>query len=62
MFMAMADSTVTSLQGAFSTGLGNIQTDVMGYLAVSVPVALVIVGAIFGIKKAVSFFKGLANK
>lgn len=51
-----------SLTTAFSTALTQIQTDVLGYIAVAVPVALVIVGAIFGIKKAVSFFKALANK
>lgn len=51
-----------SLTTAFSTGLTQIQTDVLGYIAIAVPVALVIVGAFFGIKKAVSFFKALASK
>jgi hypothetical protein len=59
MFIAAADTT---LQTAFSTALGTIQTDVLGYVAVAVPVGLAIVGAIFGIKKAISFFKSLANK
>lgn len=49
------------LQTAFTTALGTIQTDVFAYIASAVPVGLAIVGAIFGIKKAVSFFKSLAN-
>lgn len=60
VILAMADES--GLQTSFSTALGSIQSDVLGYIAVAVPVALVIVGAIFGIKKAISFFKSLANK
>jgi len=51
----------TSLQTAFTTALGNIQTDVMGYIAIALPVSLVIVGAFFGIKKAIAFFKSTAK-
>ena len=55
-------STAPDLSGAFSTGLTGIQTQVFTYIGIAVPVAIVIVGAIFGIKKAISFFKSLANK
>lgn len=55
-------SSAVTAADAFSTGLGNIKTDVMGYIVIAIPVAIGIVGAIFGIKKAISFFKSLANK
>ncbi len=51
----------SALQTAFTTALGTIQTDVMGYIAIALPVSLVIVGAFFGIKKAISFFKSTAK-
>lgn len=51
----------SALQTAFTTALNNIQTDVMGYIAIALPVSLVIVGAFFGIKKAISFFKSTAK-
>lgn len=52
----------TGLQTAFTTALDSIKGDVMGYIAIALPVGLAIVGAIFGVKKAVAFFKGMANK
>lgn len=57
------DTTETSsMQDAFKTSVGSIQSDLMGYVMIAVPVALAILGAIFGIKKAIGFFKSLANK
>lgn len=52
----------SAMQTAFTTALGSIQSDVMGYIAIALPVALALVGAFFGIKKAVAFFKNLSNK
>ena len=52
---------VSSLQTVFTTALALIQSDVMGYIASALPVSRVIVGAFFGIKKAISFFKSTAK-
>ena len=52
---------VSTLQTVFTTALALIQSDVMGYIAIALPVSLVIVGAFFGIKKAISFFKSTAK-
>lgn len=57
----MYTAEASALQTAFTTALGTIQTDVMGYIAIALPVSLVIVGAFFGIKKAISFFKSTAK-
>lgn len=57
-----AETETSSMQDAFKTSVGSIQSDLMGYVMIAVPVALAILGAIFGIKKAIGFFKSLANK
>jgi hypothetical protein len=46
---------------ALTTGFTGISTDAMGIIAVIVPIAIGIAGAIFVIKKALSWFKGLAK-
>lgn len=40
-------SSAATATDAFSTGLGNIKSDVMGYIVIAIPVAIGIVGAIF---------------
>ena len=47
----------TTLQTSFTT----MKNDVLGYIAIILPLALVVAGAFFGIKKAVSFFKSTAK-
>lgn len=59
---AVDTAETSSMQDAFKTSVGSIQSDLMGYVMIAVPVALAILGAIFGIKKAIGFFKSLANK
>lgn len=59
---ATDDTTSSSMQQQFSTAIGGIQSDLMGYIMLVVPVALAILGAVFGIKKAIAFFKSMANK
>lgn len=56
------DDTTSSVKDQFSTAISGIQSDLMGYILLVVPVALGILGAIFGIKKAIAFFKSMANK
>lgn len=62
VFAADADSTTSNVKDQFSTAVSGIQSDLMGYILIVVPVALGILGAIFGIKKAIAFFKSMANK
>ncbi len=57
-----ADSTTSNVKDQFSTAVSGIQSDLMGYILIVVPIALGILGAIFGIKKAIAFFKSMANK
>ncbi len=57
-----AGSTTSNVKDQFSTAVSGIQSDLMGYILIVVPIALGILGAIFGIKKAISFFKTMANK
>lgn len=46
----------------FSTAVNGAQTQVMTYIGIALGAALAIIIAIFAIKKAVSFFKSMANK
>ena len=57
-----ADETTSNVKDQFSTAVSGIQSNLMGYILIVVPIALGILGAIFGIKKASSFFKSMANK
>ena len=59
--LALEVASSPDLTGAFQTGLSNIQSDVMGYVAIAVPVVLVIVGTFFAIKKAIGFFRSAAK-
>ena len=46
---------------AFQTGLGTISTDALSVIATIVPIALGIAGAIFVVRKGMSWFKSLAK-
>lgn len=52
-----APDIATTLQTSFTT----MKNDVLGYVAIILPIALVVAGAFFGIKKAVAFFKSTAK-
>lgn len=62
LFTPLAAEGESAITTAFSTAISTIQSDVISYLLIALPAALVIVGAFFGIKKGVGFFKSLANK
>lgn len=51
-----------SLQSAFSTGIAGVKDEVLGYLALVVPVAIGIVIAYIAVKKGISFLRGLIGK
>jgi len=55
------ESSAPDLSATLQTSFTAVKDDIMGYIAVILPIALVVVGAIWGIKKAISFFKSTAK-
>ena len=51
-----------TMSTAFETGLANVSSEVLGYLALVVPAALGILVAFIGVKKGISFLKSLIGK
>lgn len=52
----------TAIQNQFQTGITSIQSDLMSYLGYTIPIAIAVIGAFFGIRKAISFFLKLTRK
>ena len=48
----------TIMQTAFNT----VKSDIISYVGVALPIALGVFALLFGIKKAVSFFRSVASK
>lgn len=59
---AVDGATTTTVQSQFDSGIKSIQGDLMSYLGYTIPVAIAVIGAFFGIRKAVSFFLKLTRK
>ena len=55
------ESSAPDIASTLQTSFTTMKNDVLGYIAIVLPIALVVVGAFFGIKKAVSFFKSTAK-
>ena len=55
-------ATTAELETAFSTALSNLQSDILGYVALALPVGLSILGITIAIKKGINFAKGLIGK
>lgn len=53
-------SSADTISTQLATAVGGVQTDFDGYVKIVLPVALAIMGTIFGIRKAVKFFKSIA--
>ena len=64
MVLTVASSNVfaADVQTALSTAFTQVQTDLMATILTALPIGLGIIGAVFGIKKGIAFFKTLANK
>lgn len=58
---ALAAETSTNTSDILSAGVNDMKSDILGYVAIILPVALAIVGIFFGIKKAIAFFKSTAK-
>ena len=52
---------VPSAGQALSTSLTGVQTDLLGYIGIVLPIALAVFGAIWGIRKAIAFFRSTAR-
>lgn len=52
-----APDVATTLQTSFTA----LKDDILRYIAIILPIALVVVSAFFGVKKAISFFKSTAK-
>lgn len=57
-----AEGDTVTVQSQFDSGIKSIQGDLMSYLGYTIPVAIAVIGAFFGIRKAVSFFLKLTRK
>lgn len=50
------------IQSALTSSFNTMQSDIFSYIVIILPIALAVVGAFFGIRKAISFFKSTASK
>lgn len=55
-------ATDQSIQDSFSSALSTIQSDIMGYIILVIPVGLSIFGTIIAIKKGISFVRSLIGR
>lgn len=60
-FAAEGD-TSTDMTTTLTTAFNGMQSDIFTYIGIVLPIALAIVGAIFGIKYAINFFRSTARK
>ena len=56
-----ASSSMETITTAFSTGFQGIVNDGLSMIAIIVPIALGLAGVIFLVRKAMSWFKGMAK-
>ena len=54
--------TTNELKTAFSNGLTNVSSEILGYLALVVPVAIGIVIAYIAVRKGITFLRGLIGR
>lgn len=52
----------SDLQSSFSTAISSIQSNILGYIGLALPIGLAIFGAIIAIKKGISFVRGLIGR
>ena len=56
------EANTDALKTAFNTGLSNVSDEILGYLALVVPVAIAIVVAYIAVRKGITFLRGLIGK
>lgn len=50
------------ITSALSSAFDTMKSDIFSYIVIILPIALAVVGAFFGIKKAINFFRSTASK
>ena len=50
------------ISGTLTTSFQSIQSDIFSYVGIALPIALGVIGLIFGIKLAIKFFMNVARK
>lgn len=56
-----ADTSAATITTAFQTGFQSMASDALGMIAVIIPIALGVAGAVFLSRKAIGWFKSLAK-
>lgn len=59
---AEGETATGTMTSAFEAGLSSVSSEVLGYLALVVPVALAILVAFIGVKRGISFLKSLIGR
>lgn len=59
--MAADAEANASIGAALESGLNQTVSDFVGYVALVLPIGLIVFGSVFGVKKAKNFFKIVAN-
>ena len=61
LFVSWLALDAVSIESALSTAFTSMKEDILGYIAVVLPIALAITGAFFGIRASVKFFKSIGK-
>ncbi len=56
------ESSSPDISGTLTTSFESMKNDIFTYIGIALPIALGVVGAIFGIKLAIKFFSSIAKK
>lgn len=56
-----AEGEAVNLSETLKTGLNTAANDLIGYIAVILPIGLTVFAAMFGVKKGMKFFKTIAQ-
>lgn len=60
-FAAEGDTSTSAITGAFQTGFQQLASDIVGMIAIIVPIGLGVAGTIFLARKAMGWFKSIAK-
>ena len=60
-FATGEESSTVDIAETLQTSFTTLQNDILRYVSIILPIALVVVCAFFGVKKAISFFKSIAK-
>lgn len=59
---AEGETTMATLQDSFGSALATVQSDILGFIVLALPVGLAIFGTVLAIKKGITFVKSLIGK